>query len=1412
MSEDKIAIIGIGCNFSGGSKSPKKFWDFLKNEGDGVTEVPSNRWSLEKFYDDKEKAPGKMYVKRAAFLEDDVFQFDTNFFGISPRESKTLDPQQRILLETTFEAFEDAGINIEKLKKSKTGVFMGGFMMDNFMLRTGKDGVPEINSHTAVAGSTTLISNRISHAYDLMGPSMTVDTACSSSLVAIHLACQSLLHNESTLAIAGGVNVMLNPAASIVMSKGKFLAKDGRSKAFFEDADGYGRGEGSGVIVLKKYEEALQAGDRIYAVIDGSAVNQDGRTEGISLPNQEAQMKVIEEVLSKTGIDPSTIDYAEAHGTGTKAGDPLELGALAKAYGNGRTTPLVVGSLKVNIGHTEAAAGVAGVIKGALMLHYGELLPHLNIGKLSSQIPFDELNVKIPLAGQAWIKDIQPKRVAVNSFGYGGTNGHLIMSTVSKNEVVVSTNIQLLSFVISGRSEKSLKGNAQNLLDYLKADSRINLAALASTLQSKKALFQNVWIIEASTHQELMEGIQMKLEKNIIINSKAIENPENVWVYTGMGPQWYGMGQELYHSNAIFKSKIDQMNQLFQTHSGYSLLAEMLKSKEESKITKNNFAQSANYFVQVALSEVLKSKGMMPDKIVGHSVGEIAAATVAGVITLEEGVRIIYHRGEILEQIAGKGTLLAVGLSQKEAEKYFNQFKGIEVATINSPQSVALAGTKEDLNALNEHLLEKGIFSKFVMVEVAYHSSQADPLQEQLITAFSFVQPQLPKIPLYSTVTGKIVTTPIQNGNYWWENVRNQVFFQDTIAQIIKDGGTNFIEVGPHPVLSPSIKEISAAIQKETNTFFTLKRLESESGTIENCMEGILSSGASIALNHLAALPNVMLDLPCYAWDKEILWNQSEDLENYIRGINNDHPFLQEQITSLYNSWSFDLNKPSLRYIQDHKVGGTIVFPAAGYIEAVLSILNRQNSEDTLVINNLEFKFPLSFEEEEFAKVFVEFGKSNLFEVASIKNNNKSKHVSGKAWKSNKFNLKQVEVSDEVRSLTGIKNGFEAYDYFERIGLNYGSAFQAIHAFRIKKDAVVSILRTQQNCEAYVMHPSLLDGAFQSLLMLGAEKVKDSAFLPVLIKELKVYKSLPSEVLCIGKLDSYSSSKVIGNIQLLDPQSGVVLAEVSGLECKVVQANNSTSENMLYKYKFESFDIPTNSKFSKVPFICSGNSETLNKSITKLNDFVNEEALTDIEHSFQLVYGIDEAFENMESITDQAHKLISILQSSKLTKKIKRLILVMRNGLIDETNYPFQQVNLLAGAMVGFSRVIMTELDDIKCTTISINTTDKADLKSLLETSFKDEELIFTEEGWKKGKLVRASNDFPARSKSTSIVNKTKDFKLDIFTKGKIDTLVFRDFEVPKCKPNEIQINVQTTSINFKDVMKSMGMLNEAAL
>jgi acyl transferase domain-containing protein/NADPH:quinone reductase-like Zn-dependent oxidoreductase/acyl carrier protein/NADP-dependent 3-hydroxy acid dehydrogenase YdfG len=1412
MSSGKIAIVGIGCNFSGGSKSPKKFWDFLKNEGDGVTEVPSNRWSLEKFYDDKDKAPGKMYVKKGAFLEDDVFQFDTNFFGISPRESKTLDPQQRILLETTFEAFEDAGINIDKLKKSKTGVFMGGFMMDNFMLRTGKDGVPEINSHTAVAGSTTLISNRISHAYDLMGPSMTVDTACSSSLVAIHLACQSILQNESELAIAGGVNIMLNPAASIVMSKGKFLAKDGRSKAFFEDADGYGRGEGSGVIVLKKYEEALEAGDRIYAVIDGSAVNQDGRTEGISLPNQEAQIKVIEEVLSKTGIDPTTIDYAEAHGTGTKAGDPLELGALAHAYGKGRTNPLVVGSLKVNIGHTEAAAGVAGVIKGALMLHYGELLPHLNIGKLSSHIPFDELNVKIPLAGQAWIKEIQPKRVAVNSFGYGGTNGHLIMSTVAKNNVVQSTNSQVLSFVISGRSEKSLKGNAQNLVDYLKTDSTINLAALASTLQSKKALFQNVWIIEAANHQELIEGIQLKLEKNSVVNSKTIENPENVWVYTGMGPQWYGMGQELYHSNAIFKSKIDQMDALFYTHSGYSLLAEMLKSKEESRITKNNYAQSANYFVQVALSEVLKSKGMTPDKIVGHSVGEIAAATVAGVITLEEGVRIIYHRGEILEQIAGKGTLLAVGLNQKEAEKYFDQFKGIEVATINSPKSVALAGTKEDLNALNEHLLEKGIFSKFVMVEVAYHSSQAAPLKEQLTTAFSFVQPQIPKIPLYSTVTGKIVTTPIQNGNYWWENVRNQVFFHDTITQIIKDGGTNFIEVGPHPVLGPSVKEISAAIQKETNTFFTLKRLESEKGTIENCMEGILSSGASIALNKDAELPNILLDLPKYAWDKELLWDQSEELENYVRGIDNSHPFLQEQITSLYNSWSFDLNKPSLRYIQDHKVGGTIVFPAAAYIESALSILNRQNNEDTLVINEIEFKFPLSFEEEEFTKVFVEFSKSNLFEVGSVKNNNLSKHVSGKAWKSNKFNLKQMDVSQDVRDLSTIKNGFEAYDYFEKIGLNYGPAFQAIQAYKIQSDAVISLLHTEQNCEAYAMHPSLLDGAFQSLLMLGAEKVKDAAFLPVLINELKLFKSLPSKVLCIGKLDSYSPSKVIGNIQLIDPQSGVVLAEVNGLECKVVQANNASNETMLYKYAFETFDLPTNSKFSKIPLIYSGNEESLQQSIAPLSEVVKEESLSDIEHSFQLVYGLDATFENMESITKQAHKLIAILQNPKLTKKIARLILVMRNGLIDETNYPFQEVNLVSGALVGFSRVVMTELDGIKCTTISINTTDKADVRGLLETSFRDEELIFTNEGWKKGKLVRTSTDYTARSKSTSIAHKTEDYKLDIFTKGKIDTLVFRDFEVPTCKPNEIQIDVQTTSINFKDVMKSMGMLNEAAL
>lgn len=1422
MENKKIAIIGIGCRYAGNITNPQSFWQLLKSCHDGLSDVPEDRWSLDKFYDPNEDAPGKMYVKRGAFLGGNIYDFDYNFFGLSRRESLTLDLQQKLLLEIAYEAFDDAGLDIHALKKTNTGVFIGAFMLDNLMLRVAGDALRYMNTHTAVSGSATLLSNRLSYAFDLTGPSVTIDTACSSSMVAIHLACQAIKNGEAELAIAGGVNVMLNPAASIFMCKGKYLARDGRSKAFSEQADGYGRGEGAGILVLKSLDKAIADNDDIYAVIEGTAVNQDGKTEGISLPSQDAQVKVIKAALKASGIHPSKIDYIEAHGTGTKAGDPIELSALGNIYGKSKPHALPVGSIKPNIGHTEAASGVAGIIKAALVLKNQEVVPHMNLGPLSASIPFSQLNIDIPLQGTTWYLENKPAYAAVNSFGYGGTNGHAILSRFNPEApkaVKRPEHPAIYQFTVSGKSSKALKDNAVNLLHFLENEKELTLHNLAYALTKRKTQHDLVWLIEAASREELMTALKMKISNEEYPRTTPNKHQRLVWVFTGMGPQWHGMGQELYRDNAVFRDTLNKCDAIFTAMAGYSLLAEMQKSAAESQITKNNLAQAANFFIQVGLSEMLAAKGVPKDAIVGHSVGEIAAAVIAKTITLEEGVRIIYHRGAILEKIAGKGTLLAVGLSSEQAAGYLQSFAGLEIATINSPQSVTIAGTAENLGLLDNQLTADGVFSKFVRVEVAYHSSQAAVLEKELLEAFSFVQPCLPAIPMYSTVTGTVVDTVIHNADYWWKNVRQQVFFSQTLDNLIKQGYTNFIEIGPHPVLGGAIKEIAAAAGANVNTFFTLKRQTNEPETICTNIGDLMGAGVPVSLN--AGIKGEVIRLPAYAWDKEYCWTQATEITSFRSGENNPNPFLQEKMTGPGICWKTQVNRPALHYLKDHQIGSTIVFPGAGYVESILSALSAGSSGETLIAEQLEFNAPLSFQEGEFPELFTTLHPEGSFSISSRIDDNWSTHVKGMAWVSDKYAALPRKSIDTLRALPGAFTKADAYRYFASIGLNYKEHFQTISSYSFFNNN--QVLATLQNTDEAtsrqsVVHPAILDGAFQAILLLVANTQPGKAFLPVKIDAIRVFKPLPPVVHCTGEITGQNANSFSGNLQLLDG-NGNVLVDVQGLFCKkaTISAALNPLQNWIYKYTFSAYGFASNHDYAHTPVLATGDRSVFNK-LPQLStlpiQFIPVAELVKIkDKDFQLLYIAANGSNCITDTLNDCHQLITLLQSPVKREQLQRLLLLIAHGLADETNPAIEKINPHHTALAGFARTVTTEMPHIQLKTIDLqHPLPESDLKTLVQSSFEEEELIYTASGWYQGALIRDDIGFPQRAQTPVKRESNQAYRLDILQKGKIETLVLRNMEISTPGANEVQIAVAASSINFKDVMKAMGMLNEAAL
>lgn len=1421
MENNKIAIIGIGCRYAGNITDPQSFWHLLKGCHDGVSDVPEDRWSLDKFYDPNEDAPGKMYVKRGAFLGGSIYDFDYNFFGLSRRESQTLDIQQKLLLEIAYEAFDDAGLNIHALKKTNTGVFIGAFMLDNLMLRVAGDALRYMNTHTAVSGSATLLSNRLSYTFDLTGPSVTVDTACSSSMVAIHLACQAIKTGESDLAIAGGVNVMLNPAASIFMCKGKYLARDGRSKAFSEQADGYGRGEGAGIVVLKSLERAIADNDAIYAVIEGTAVNQDGKTDGISLPNQAAQEKVIWAALRSSGIHPSKIDYVEAHGTGTKAGDPIELSALGNIYGKSRPHTLPVGSLKPNIGHTEAASGVAGVLKAALVLKNQELVPHMNLGPLSASIPFSALNISIPVQGSTSCLESKPMYAAVNSFGYGGTNGHAILSRFSPDVCIpVKGSEQTLTyqFALSGKSPKALKQNAVNLLHFLEKDENLSLQDLAYTLTKRKTLHDHVWLVDASGRDELMTALKMKLSKDEYPRTTANKDQRLVWVFTGMGPQWYGMGQQLYRDNAVFRDTLNKCDAIFSAVAGYSLLNEMQKDASASQITRNDLAQAANFFIQVGLSEMLTSKGVPKDAIIGHSVGEIAAAVIAKAITLEEGVHIIYHRGAILEKIAGKGTLLAAGLSSEKAMGYLESFPDLEIATINSPQLVTIAGTSESLEMLDRQLMADGVFSKFVRVEVAYHSSQTAILEKELVAAFSFVQPRLASIPLYSTVTGAEADAVLHNAEYWWKNVRQQVFFSQTIEQLIKRGYTNFIEIGPHPVLGGAIKEIAAVSETSVNTFFTLKRQTSEPETINTNIEELIGAGVPVSLN--PRVEGKMVRLPVYAWDKEYCWTQSAEITSFRSGENNSHPFLQEKIPGPGICWKAQINRPALHYLKDHQIGSTIVFPGAGYVESILSVLSAGSSCATLVVEQMEFNAPLSFQDGDYPELFTTLHPEGDFSISSKINDNWTTHVKGTAAVSEKYAALPARSADALRAISGGFSGAEAYRYFSSIGLNYKENFRTISSYSFFNNRVFSILRHtgETASQQAVIHPAILDGAFQSILLLLASRQPGNAFLPVKIDAIRMFRALSAVVHCTGEITSQNANSISANLQLLD-DSGNVLVDLQGLLCKKATVSKELNplQNWIYKYTFSTYGFTPNDDYAYAPVFATGDPSAFKKlpvlpaqpirfiPLPELMKMENED--------FQLLYLAGAGSDSISDTLNDCHQLIALLQSPLKRKGLQRLLLLTEHGLTDETRAVPERSNPHHAALAGFARTVTTEMPQLQLKTIDLqHALPESELNVLVQSSFEEEELIYKESGWYQGTLIRDDIGFPQRAHTPVKRKSSQAYRLDISQKGKIESLVLRNMEIGVPGAGEVQIAVEASSINFKDLMKAMGMLNEAAL
>lgn len=809
QKSEPIAIVGMGCRFPGGANTPESFWELLRQGKDGITTVPPQRWDIDAYYDDDPDVPNKMYARYGGFI-DDVDQFEPQFFGITPREAIAMDPQQRLLLEVSWEALENAGIAPQKLTGTQTGVF-AGIGLDDYAKRQIKYGVP-IDAYTGSGNAFCFASGRLSYLLGLQGPSLAIDTACSTSLVTVHLACQSLRSGECNLALAGGVSLMLSPEVTLYLSKTRALSPDGRCKTFDQDANGYVRGEGCGMVVLKRLSSAIADGDNILALIRGSAVNQDGPSSGLTVPNGTAQQAVIRQALASGKVTPEQISYLEAHGTGTALGDPIEVRVIHGTFGKGRSqdNPLIVGSVKTNIGHLEIAAGVASLIKVILSLQHQEIPPHLNFKELNPDLAASAKCLKIPTTIIPWQRTEQPRMAGISSFGLSGTNAHIIIEEPPSLTVTL-TSVERPRHVltITAKSEAALKALTARWEDYLGDRSQMNLADLAFTANTGRGSFNHRLAILAESTQEARQHLAAFNQQQPSLNvlSKQVEKGKQrkiAFLFTGQGSQYVGMGRQLYETQPTFHQALDECDRALQPYLEQSLLSVLYPKTPTANplLNQTAYTQPALFAIEYALCKLWQSWGIQPHGVIGHSVGEYVAACIAGVYSLSEGLKLIAQRGKLMQALPQTGTMAAVFASPETVAEAIALYSDrVTIASINSPQNVVISGVKETMALVQADLSAQGIDVRPLKVSHAFHSAMMEPMLREFKQIAAEVNYQTPHLDWISTVTGEEINQCI-DGDYWCQQIRNCVKFAPAMETLAEQDYDLLIEIGPHAVLT----------------------------------------------------------------------------------------------------------------------------------------------------------------------------------------------------------------------------------------------------------------------------------------------------------------------------------------------------------------------------------------------------------------------------------------------------------------------------------------------------------------------------------------------------------------------------------------------------------------------------------
>ena len=1194
---EPIAIIGIGCRFPGDANDPETFWDVLSRGVDAVSEIPQTRWNVREHYHEV-PAPGKTYSKWGGFVKD-IEAFDPESFSISPREAACMDPQQRMLLEVTWEALEDAGVPVTSVSGTNTGVFVGISTTDFAYIQTGQPA----DGYSATGGAASISANRISYWLNSSGPSMAVDTACSSSLVATHLACQSIWSHECELALAGGVNAILSPSAYVAFCAAHMLSPVGRCKAFDASADGFVRAEGAGVAVLKPLSKALEDGDPIYATIAATGINQDGHTSGIALPNQKAQEALIRSVCERAGIGPEHVDYVEAHGTGTSVGDPIEARSLGQAL-SGQRGPdefCVLGSVKTNIGHLESAAGIAGLIKAALALKHHQIPPSLHFKEPNPNIPFEELKLRVPTELEPWPQTAHAATVGVNSFGFGGTNAHVLLTECEQTgepHRTADPGSGPWILPISARTTVALEELARSYREFTGNGGQASLLQdICFTASLKRSHFEHRIAAVAHDQKDLTEQLDAYLKgerRTGMSTGRAAAGQQHrvALVFSGQGPQWWGMGRQLLEYEPVFRSTLEECDALLSEYADWSLLDELSKSEQNSRIQETAIAQPALFALQIGLRKLWGSWGVEPDVVIGHSVGEVAAAYTAGALTLRDAVKVIFYRGYCMDTASSRGRMLAVGLPPEEAKATFRGLEDrVSLAAVNGPAAVALSGDPEILDGISKKLESRGVFARFLQVNYAFHSPQMEPVRRALTSALEGIEARQTLLPMISTVTGCPIDGTELMGEYWWRNVRQTVQFAPAIEQLLNDGYGTFLELSPHPVLSGSITEMLAARDAHGTVVPSLRRREDEPVQMLSSLGRLYTAGYPVDWQRLFPEGGKRVPLPRHRWTRTRYWYETDAERERRMGVH-QHPLLGKRQDVTYPLWRTVVDRRVLRYLDGHRVQGQAVFPGAGYTELALAAGHEMLGSGMLLLEEVQIQQALFLPDTGEAPTleFVYHPEDASYEIhsrATKADPDWLRHVIGylRQFEDVAPTVDRAQIESRMEEVSPA----EYYQFFKTIGLDYGPSFRGVKKLWRGETEALGRIELAEECRTeagdYRIHPALLDACTQVILgaireTLGAENLY---YLPVYIDKLRFF-SCPEDttVWSHSRLTQFNTNGLQVDIRIFD-EAGKVLIEIDGYRCRALERQTARETPLSWLYETRWYEKPLTDRIVAPP-------------------------------------------------------------------------------------------------------------------------------------------------------------------------------------------------------------------------------------